>query len=39
MYCKYNYHDLAADMLANHTELTFKYITDEEYEYIDSIIF
>lgn len=38
LYCKYQYYDLAADVLAEHTHLTFRMLAPELYEYLDSTI-
>lgn len=38
LYCKYQYYDLAADVLAENTHLTFKLLTPELYEYLDATI-
>mmetsp|Transcript_17248 Transcript_17248/g.19427 ORF Transcript_17248/g.19427 Transcript_17248/m.19427 type:complete len:644 (+) Transcript_17248:56-1987(+) len=38
LYCKYNYYDLAADVLAENTHLTFKCLSQEEFEYLDALI-
>jgi len=39
LYAKYQYFDLAADVLAENADLTFKYISEEDYEYIEALIF
>jgi tetratricopeptide repeat protein 30 len=39
LYAKYQYFDLAADVLAENSDLTFKYISEEDYEYIEALIF
>lgn len=38
LYCKYALYDLAADVLAEHTHLTFKNLSPELYEFLDSTI-
>merc|ERR1711871_82330 len=38
LYCKFQYYDLAADVLAENTHLTFKMLTQELYEYLDACI-
>lgn len=38
LYCKYEYYDLAADVLAENTHLTFKYLTQYQYDYLDALI-
>jgi tetratricopeptide repeat protein 30 len=38
LYCKYQYYDLAADVLAENADLTFKCINQEDFEYIDALI-
>jgi|GEM_PF-2449075 len=38
LYCKYQYYDLAADVLAEHTHLTFKNLSPELYDYLDATI-
>jgi len=38
-YAKYEYFDLAADVLAENSELTFKFINPQDFEYIDALIF
>ena len=38
LYCKYQYYDLAADVLAENTHLTFKMLTPDLYEYLDASI-
>merc|ERR1719476_678041 len=38
LYCKYNYYDLAADMLAENSDLTYKYLQPQEYEFLDALI-
>lgn len=39
LYAKYEYFDLAADVLAENSELTFKFINPNDFEYIDALIF
>lgn len=38
LYCKYNYYDLAADVLAENVDLTFKCIPSDDFEFIDALI-
>lgn len=38
LYCKYQYYNLAADILAENADLTFKCISNEDFEYIDALI-
>ena len=38
LYCKYQYFDLAADVLAENADLTFKCIPQEDFEFIDALI-
>ncbi|VDN86967.1 unnamed protein product, partial [Brugia pahangi] len=38
LYCKYEYYDLAADVLAENAHLTYKYLTQYLYDYIDALI-
>ncbi|KRX06803.1 hypothetical protein PPERSA_11448 [Pseudocohnilembus persalinus] len=38
LYCKYGYYNLAADVLAENADLTFKVISGEDFEYVDSLI-
>merc|ERR1719324_2128647 len=38
LYCKYNYYDLAADILAENAELTYKYLEQDDYEFLDALI-
>jgi len=38
LYCKYSYYDLAADILAENHELTYKYMNPQDYEFIDALI-
>ena len=38
LYCKHEYYDLAADVLAENTHLTFKLLSTELFEYIDAAI-
>ena len=39
LYCKFQYFDLAADVLAENSDLTFKYINQDDFEYIEAVIF
>lgn len=36
---KYEYYDLAADVLAENADITLKYIKPEYYDYIEALIF
>merc|ERR1712232_636492 len=38
LYCKYGYYDLAADVLAENAELTYKYMLPQDYEFLDILI-
>uniref|UniRef100_A0A0N5AQP2 Tetratricopeptide repeat protein 30 n=1 Tax=Syphacia muris TaxID=451379 RepID=A0A0N5AQP2_9BILA len=38
LYCKYEYYDLAADALAENAHLTYKYLTQYLYNYIDAVL-
>jgi len=38
LYCKYMYYDLAADVLAENSHLSFKFLTPELFEYLDATI-
>jgi len=38
LYCKYGYYDLAADILAENSHLTYKFLTPELFEYLDATI-
>lgn len=38
LYCKYEYYDLAADVMAENTSFTFKYLTPYLYEFLDALI-
>uniref|UniRef100_A0A915DKY2 Tetratricopeptide repeat protein 30 n=1 Tax=Ditylenchus dipsaci TaxID=166011 RepID=A0A915DKY2_9BILA len=38
LYCKYEYYDLAADVLAENAHLTYKYLTQYTYDYLDALI-
>lgn len=38
LYLKHNYFDIAADLLAESTHLTYTYLTPELYEFIDAQI-
>ena len=38
LYCKYSYYDLAADMMADNTSLTFKYLSPDLYSFLDATI-
>jgi len=36
--CKYGYHDLAADILAENSHLTFSFLTENMFEYLNALI-
>jgi tetratricopeptide repeat protein 30 len=38
LYCKYSYYDLAADVLAENSDLTFKVMNQHDYEFLDALI-
>jgi len=38
LYCKHSYYDLAADILAENAELTYKYMNPQDYEFLDALI-
>ena len=38
LYCKFGYYDLAADVLAENSQLTYKMPNQEDFEFIDAII-
>jgi tetratricopeptide repeat protein 30 len=38
LYCKYEYYDLAADVLAENAHLTFKHLDGELYEFLEAVI-
>ena len=38
LYCKFDYYELAADLMAENTQFTFKYLTKYTYELLDSLI-
>ncbi|KAK7794910.1 hypothetical protein R5R35_005886 [Gryllus longicercus] len=38
LYCKYEYYDLAADVLAENAHLTYKYLTPYLYSFLDALI-
>ena len=38
LYCKYHYYDMAADILAENADLTYKSISNEDFEFIDALI-
>lgn len=38
LYTKYGYYDLAADILADNAHLTFKFLSQELYEYLEATI-
>lgn len=39
LYAKFQYFDLAADVLAENSDLTFKFINQDDFEYIEAVIF
>jgi len=38
LYCKHSYYDLAADILAENADLTYKNMNPQDYEFLDSLI-
>merc|ERR1719313_1108341 len=38
LYCKYNYFELAADILAENADLTYKRMERQDYEFLDALI-
>ncbi|CAM9439615.1 unnamed protein product [Laminaria digitata] len=38
LHCNYGYHELAADILAENSHLTYKFLSEELYEYLDAAI-
>lgn len=38
LYCKHGYHDLAADIMAENAELTFRFLSEELYAFIEATI-
>lgn len=38
LYCKYHYFDMAADILAENADMTYKAISNEDFEFIDALI-
>lgn len=38
LYCKYSYFDMAADILAENTDLTYKSISSDDFDFIDALI-
>jgi len=38
LYCKYSYYDLAADILAENADLTYKCMNAQDYEFLDGLI-
>ncbi|CAD5207550.1 unnamed protein product [Bursaphelenchus okinawaensis] len=38
LYCKYEYYDLAADVLAENAHLTYKYLDQYMFDYLDALI-
>ena len=39
LYAKHGYFDLAADVLAQNSDLTFRYVSAADYEYLETLIF
>lgn len=38
LYCRYDYHELAADLMAENTQFTFQYLSKTTYELLDALI-
>ena len=38
LYCKYQYFDVAADVLAENVDLTYKCISQDDFDFIDALI-
>lgn len=38
LYCKYSHYDLAADVLAENADLTYKWLSQEDFEFLETII-
>ena len=38
LYCKFNYYDLAADVLAENAQLTYKCLSPDDFDYLDALI-
>merc|ERR1712232_599136 len=38
LYCKYGYYDIAADILAENADLTYKCMNPQDYEFLDALI-
>jgi tetratricopeptide repeat protein 30 len=38
LYCKYNHFDLAADILAENAHLTYKCLSPEDFEFLETFI-
>lgn len=38
LYCKHSYYDLAADILAENADLTYKHMNPQDYEFLDALI-
>ena len=38
LYCRYEYFDLAADVLAENAHLTYRYLSQYSYDYLDALI-
>ncbi|CAD6186166.1 unnamed protein product [Caenorhabditis auriculariae] len=38
LYCKYEYYDLAADVLAENAHLTYKHLSQYQFDYLDAMI-
>ena len=38
LYCKYSHYDLAADILAENTDLTYKCLSQEDFDFLENFI-
>nr|CAG4640709.1 EOG090X0302 [Eulimnadia texana] len=38
LYCKYEYYDMAADVLAEHADLTYKYLSNYMFDFLEALI-
>ena len=38
LYCKYQHYDLAADILAENTDLTYKCLSQEDFDFLENFI-
>ena len=38
LYCKYEYYDLAADVLAENAHLTYKFLSPHLYDFLEALI-